>query len=65
LSEAGNVLKTKDRKRTVSKDEAGNILKRKPVTKNHRDSPKPDKMTAGRTPRAGGGKRPVVARYLG
>jgi hypothetical protein len=38
-------LKTKGRKRALSQNEAENILKRKPVTKNHRKFPKPDKIT--------------------
>jgi hypothetical protein len=38
--EPENILKTKGRKRAFSKNEAENILKRKPVTRNRRNSQK-------------------------
>ena len=40
LSEAENTLKTKDRKKRFSKNEAENMLKEKAVTKNCRNSEK-------------------------
>ena len=51
--EAENMLKTKDRKRTFSKNEAENILKINHLTKIRGDSKKHDKMSYGKNPQAG------------
>ena len=44
-NEAENILKTKTRKKAFSKNEAENVLTIKPLTKNHRNSNKSDKLT--------------------
>jgi hypothetical protein len=38
VSEAENILKTKNRESAFFKNEAGNLLKRNPLTKNRRNS---------------------------